>query len=180
MPPLAKAMGEGAEASGSCARKHHWGLDDNGVVSGPSHGRLSHRHAWLRLVSSTALRISRVTTSGCDTMDACEAAASSIRAFPRLAMNRCPAGGMARSSVPSRYHDGIERHVIERDNLNRAVAARHRVGLAQGILMTRRQLTSDQAFALLKHHSQNTHVKLRTISQTVIETGDLPVAAETE
>ena len=64
--------------------------------------------------------------------------------------------------------------VTERDNLNRAVAARHRVGLAQGILMTRRQLTADQAFALLKRHSQNTHVKLRTIAQTVIQTGDLP------
>jgi AmiR/NasT family two-component response regulator len=41
-------------------------------------------------------------------------------------------------------------------------------------LMTRRQLTADQAFALLKRHSQNTHVKLRTIAQTVIQTGDLP------
>jgi len=70
--------------------------------------------------------------------------------------------------------------VTERDNSNRAVAARHRVGLAQGILMTRRQLTADQAFALLKRHSQNTHVKLRTIAQTVIQTGDLPVRAETE
>ena len=64
---------------------------------------------------------------------------------------------------------------MERDNLNRAVAARHRVGLAQGILMTRRQLAADQAFALLKRESQNTHVKLRTIAQTVIQTGDLPV-----
>jgi ANTAR domain len=64
---------------------------------------------------------------------------------------------------------------IERDNLNRAVAARHRVGLAQGILMARRQLTAGQAFALLKRESQNTHVKLRTIAQRVIQTGDLPV-----
>jgi hypothetical protein len=64
---------------------------------------------------------------------------------------------------------------MERDNLNRAVAARHRVGLAQGILMTRRQLTAGQAFALLKRESQNTHVKLRTIAQRVIETGDLQV-----
>ena len=70
--------------------------------------------------------------------------------------------------------------VMERDNLNRAVAARHRVGLAQGILMTRRQLTADQAFALLKRESQNTHVKLRTIAQTVIQTGDLPVGTESE
>ena len=70
--------------------------------------------------------------------------------------------------------------VMERDNLNRAVAARHRVGLAQGILMTRRQLTADQAFTLLKRHSQNTHVKLRTIAQTVIQTGDLPVGTESK
>jgi hypothetical protein len=65
---------------------------------------------------------------------------------------------------------------IERANLNRAVAARHRVGLAQGILMTRHQLTAGQAFALLKRESQNTQVKLRTIAQTVIQTGDLPSA----
>jgi hypothetical protein len=70
--------------------------------------------------------------------------------------------------------------VMERDNLNQAVAARHRVGLAQGILMTRRQLTADQAFALLKRQSQNSHVKLRAIAQTVIQTGDLPVGAESE
>jgi ANTAR domain len=70
--------------------------------------------------------------------------------------------------------------VMERDNLNRAVAARHRVGLAQGILMTRRQLTADQAFTLLKRESQNTHVKLRTIAQTVIQTGDLPVGTESK
>jgi hypothetical protein len=65
---------------------------------------------------------------------------------------------------------------MERDNLNRAVVARHRVGLAQGILMTRRQLTAGQAFALLKRESQNTHVKLRTIAQWVIQIGDLPSA----
>jgi hypothetical protein len=70
--------------------------------------------------------------------------------------------------------------VMERDNLNRAAAARHRVGLAQGILMARRRLTADQAFALLKRHSQNTHVKLRAIAQTVIQTGDLPVSKESE
>ena len=69
---------------------------------------------------------------------------------------------------------------LERDNLSRAMAARHRVGLAQGILMVRHQLTADQAFALLKRESQNTHVKLRAIAQTVIQTGDLPAGAERE
>ena len=44
--------------------------------------------------------------------------------------------------------------------------------------MTRRQLMADQAFTLLKRESQNTHVKLRTIAQTVIQTGDLPGGTE--
>jgi hypothetical protein len=74
------------------------------------------------------------------------------------------------------HHAGLALEAVtERDNLNRAVAARHRIGLAQGILMSRHQLTAEQAFALLKCHSQNTHVKLRTIAQTIIQTGDLPV-----
>jgi AmiR/NasT family two-component response regulator len=47
-------------------------------------------------------------------------------------------------------------------------------------LMTRRQLTADQAFALLKRESQNTHVKLRTIAQGVIRTGDLPAGEQSE
>jgi hypothetical protein len=79
------------------------------------------------------------------------------------------------------HHAGLALEAVtERDNLNRAVAARHSVGLAQGILMTRHQLTADQAFTLLKRPSQNTKVKLRTIAQTVIQTGDLTVRAETE
>ena len=62
----------------------------------------------------------------------------------------------------------------ERDNLNRAVAAGHRVGLDHGILMRHHQITAEQAFTLLRRQSQNTHVKLRTIAQTFIQTGDLP------
>jgi ANTAR domain len=95
-----------------------------------------------------------------------------------------------RPATLSRYGDLAEafahhaslafRVVTERDNLSQAAAARHRVGLAQGILMTRHQLTADQAFTLLKRHSQNTHVKLRIIAQTVIQTGDLPVGTENE
>jgi hypothetical protein len=66
------------------------GSDDQGVVTGPPHrgAAVRHLHGWLRLVSSTALKITRVTASGCDTMDAWEAVTSSIRAFPRSAMNR--------------------------------------------------------------------------------------------
>jgi AmiR/NasT family two-component response regulator len=75
------------------------------------------------------------------------------------------------------HHASLAFRVItERDNSNQALAARHRVGLAQGILMARRQLTADQAFTLLQRQSQNTNVKLRTIAQTIIQTGDLPIS----
>jgi hypothetical protein len=67
--------------------------------------------------------------------------------------------------------------VMERDNLTRAVAVRHRVGLAQGILMTR-WLTAGQAFALLKRESQHTHVKLRC--QRTVADGILPVGTQSE
>src|SRR4051794_32686324 len=71
-----------------------------GAAEAETVARCSVGHGWLRLVSSTALRISRVTASGCDTNDECEAATSSMWALARSAMNRCAAGGMARSSVP--------------------------------------------------------------------------------
>ena len=64
--------------------------------------------------------------------------------------------------------------VTERDDRTGAVTAWHRVGLAQGILMSRHQITAEQAFTLLRRQFQNTHVMLRTIAQTVIQTGDLP------
>jgi len=44
--------------------------------------------------------------------------------------------------------------VTERDNLNRAVAARHRVGLAQAIFMNRHQITAEQAITMLRRQSQ--------------------------
>ena len=46
--------------------------------------------------------------------------------------------------------------------------------------MTRRQLTAEQAFTLLRRYSQNTNVKLRAIAQTVIQTGDLSVGRRSE
>jgi hypothetical protein len=74
------------------------------------------------------------------------------------------------------HHAGLALEAVtERVNLNRAVAARHHIGLAQGILMSRQQLTAEQAFSLLQRRSQKTNVKLRTIAQTIIQTGDLPV-----
>ena len=46
--------------------------------------------------------------------------------------------------------------------------------------MSPHQITAEQPFALLRRQSQNTHVKLRTIAQTVIQTGDLPANAKSK
>ncbi|HEY6686575.1 MAG TPA: ANTAR domain-containing protein [Propionibacteriaceae bacterium] len=70
-----------------------------------------------------------------------------------------------------------------RDNLAQAVIARHRVGVAQGILMSRLACSQDQAIAILKDRSQRTNRKLRLIAEEVIRIGDLepaPTAKEHE
>ena len=50
--------------------------------------------------------MSWVAASGWDTNETCEAATSTILALARSAMNRCRAGGIAWSWVPSKYQHG--------------------------------------------------------------------------
>ena len=57
-------------------------------------------------------------------------------------------------------------------NLERAIESRHRIGVAQGILMQRFGLTVDQSFSLLLRVSQTRNVKVRDVARKVIE-GDL-------
>jgi len=72
-------------------------------------------------------------------------------------------------------------NVNARDNLAQAVIARHRVGLAQGILMSRLGCSRDQAIAILEDRSQRTNRKLPFIAEEVIRIGDLePASTETE
>ena len=61
-------------------------------------------------VALAAVTISFVKTSGCETMEAWEAETTSIVAVARSAMKRCVAGGIALSSAPTRYHEGIDFH----------------------------------------------------------------------
>ncbi|MGY1740608.1 MULTISPECIES: ANTAR domain-containing protein [unclassified Blastococcus] len=58
-------------------------------------------------------------------------------------------------------------------NLEPALTTNRRIGIAIGILMCQRQLTADQAFALLATHSQKSNVKVRELAETVIYTGSL-------
>ncbi|MGO4258389.1 GAF and ANTAR domain-containing protein [Marmoricola sp. RAF53] len=60
------------------------------------------------------------------------------------------------------------------ENLWQAVDARKLIGQAQGILMERFDLTSDQAFAVLLRYSQDNNIKLRKVAERLVETRRLP------
>jgi AmiR/NasT family two-component response regulator len=58
-------------------------------------------------------------------------------------------------------------------NLEVALATNRRIGIAVGILMCRLRVTEDQAFAVLRKHSQDNNVKVRDLAEEVIYTGSL-------
>ncbi len=60
------------------------------------------------------------------------------------------------------------------ENLNRALRTRELIGQAQGILMERERITSDQAFDVLRRASQRMNVKLREVAEALVETGESP------
>lgn len=58
--------------------------------------------------------------------------------------------------------------------LTEAVATRHVIGEAMGILMARRLIAENEAFNVLRGYSQNNNVKLREVALAVCEQGALP------
>jgi GAF domain-containing protein len=59
-------------------------------------------------------------------------------------------------------------------NLWHAVDARHVVGQAQGILMERFSLGSEQAFSVLRQYSQHYNIKIHDIAVHLLATGEMP------
>ena len=59
-------------------------------------------------------------------------------------------------------------------NLGDALRTRELIGQAQGILMERDRITADQAFEVLRRASQRMNVKLRSVAETLVETGESP------
>ncbi|MER6065494.1 GAF and ANTAR domain-containing protein [Streptomyces sp. NPDC001792] len=57
--------------------------------------------------------------------------------------------------------------------MEQAVATRHVIGEAMGILMGSHHLTQDQAFGVLRRYSQEHNVKLREVARQVCEKGSL-------
>jgi len=59
-------------------------------------------------------------------------------------------------------------------NLWRAIDARKTIGQAQGILMERFGIDSEQAFAVLRRYSQDHNIKLHDVAEQLISTRKLP------
>ncbi|WP_051425626.1 GAF and ANTAR domain-containing protein [Jiangella gansuensis] len=62
----------------------------------------------------------------------------------------------------------------ESTTLREAIDARHRIGVAQGILMERYGLSAQQAFDVLRRYSRDNNVKLGQVAREVVETRSLP------
>ncbi|HEX4017628.1 MAG TPA: ANTAR domain-containing protein [Frankiaceae bacterium] len=60
------------------------------------------------------------------------------------------------------------------EQLKIAMLSNRDIGAAIGIIMAQRRVTQQRAFDLLRHTSQNLHVKLRDLARDVIDTGALP------
>lgn len=57
--------------------------------------------------------------------------------------------------------------------LTRTIATRQLIGIAQGILVERHKMTTQQAFALLVRVSQHRNVKLRDVADQLVHSGHL-------
>jgi hypothetical protein len=60
------------------------------------------------------------------------------------------------------------------DNLTKALGSNREIGMAMGVLMARRQVTRDEAFAMLRRSSQDSNRKVTEVAADVVETGQLP------
>jgi AmiR/NasT family two-component response regulator len=66
------------------------------------------------------------------------------------------------------------RHELVAAHLKDALESRDLIGQAKGVLMARRAISSEKAFAVLRDASQRTNRKLRDVAQDLIENGELP------
>ncbi|MYU06096.1 ANTAR domain-containing protein [Streptomyces sp. SID8366] len=55
--------------------------------------------------------------------------------------------------------------------MEQAIATRHQIGEAMGILMSSHHLTEEQAFDVLRRYSQDKNIKLREVARRLCETG---------
>jgi hypothetical protein len=79
----------------------------------------------------------------------------------------------ASSAALSDLHDRVVAAESKAAHLEVALATNRRIGIAVGILMCRLRVTEDEAFAVLRKHSQDNNVKVRDLAEEIIYTGRL-------
>jgi hypothetical protein len=99
-----------------------------------------------------ALNVYSCTRAGLDELDRDVAVVLAAHASTALAST------MASSSAE-----------LESAQLRRALQSRDVIGQAKGILMERRGISADEAFAVLRAASQSLNVKLTQVAQTLVE-----------
>ncbi|MFF4542375.1 GAF and ANTAR domain-containing protein [Streptomyces aureus] len=62
----------------------------------------------------------------------------------------------------------------DHDQMEQAMATRHTIGEAMGILMGRHHITEHEAFDVLRRYPQEKNIKLREVARQVCETGNVP------
>lgn len=93
--------------------------------------------------------------------------------FYRLRRRAWQQDDLRRADVAGAHVSVVVAHARMQHNLWRAIDGRTLIGQAQGVLMERYGLKPDQAFALLRRHSQQRNVKVATLAQQLVSTGTL-------
>lgn len=94
---------------------------------------------------------------------------SSAGAFDEVAELMLPVFA-SRASIALGYRDSLR-------TLGKAIGSRQLIGQAVGILMERHRLTEQAAFQRLVRASQNSQLKLHTVAERVVNTGQEPADA---
>ncbi len=80
---------------------------------------------------------------------------------------------LRRADLAGAHVSVVVAHAKMQQNLWRAIDGRTLIGQAQGVLMERYHLDSEQAFALLRRYSQQQNTKLASLAQQLVRTGAL-------
>lgn len=107
----------------------------------------------------------RISVPG-ETFGALNLYASTPRAFDST--------DVAVASIFARHAGDALATAEEQSGLRTALRSRQVIGVAQGILMQRFGLSLDQAFEVLRRHSQNENIKLRDLAEQLARAGSIP------
>ena len=66
------------------------------------------------------------------------------------------------------------------DGLESSLQSRHLIGMAQGVLMQRYDLTVERSFTVMQRYSNDYNVRLRDLAGQIVELHDLPPRGENE